>query len=226
MAKPLRIPRLYEDGLVKLHDLSDEAAQELLTALQKAPSTINEASISAEVSSRVDTVARSDLDDIVPALLSLYSLKDTSGSPVSELAEGIALGMKEGRLIEEELSSENRKALEERLVDLLSVDSLNVTVRAGNLLFQQENSLQSTRIVTDIRPVFEPEDPGAPPTGAMVVHGLKISYYADNELKDFFVSLDTSDVNVFKEQLERANAKAESIKSMLSAAGVRYISAD
>lgn len=226
MTTPLRIPRRYEGGLVKVRDLSDGAMQELLSALQEAPSTINEASISAEVAAKVDTIARSDLEEIVPSLLSLYSLKDVSEFSISEVAERVTLGMEESGSKELRLNLEDRHAFRERLVELLSLDSLNITVKAGNLLFQQEHSLQQARIVTDIRPVFEPNDPEAPPKGALVVHTLKISYYDDNELKDFFVSFDTSDVDTLLDQLGRANAKAKSLKAVLAAAKVRYINVE
>lgn len=95
------------------------------------------------------------------------------------------------------------------------------------MLFEHEHSFRQARIFTDIRPVFEPGQPAdAPPQGGTIVHTLKISYYADNEPKDFFIALDTSDTRALRDQLERADMKAQSLKAVLAAAKVRYIDAE
>jgi len=86
--------------------------------------------------------------------------------------------------------------------------------------------LREVRILTDVRPVFEPSAPEAAPAGAVIVHTLKISYRGDNSAKDFFVALDSEDVRQLTEQLERARSKAESLKSVLKAAEVPYIDAE
>ncbi len=226
MATPLRVPRQYEGGFAKIRDLSDEAAQEMLAAFRKIPSTIRPDSLSSAVAAMVDIIAASDVEEAMPALLFLYTLRDTSQSSVSEVAEGIARGME--RIASRELRSspEQRDPFQARLVELLGVDRLSVIARAGNLSLENQHTLTSTRVITDIRPVFEQENPKGLPTGAVIVHTLKISYWADNETKHFFVALDDNDVNELSEQLERASAKTESLKSVLAAAQVPYISVD
>ncbi len=176
----------------------------------------------------VDTIAVSDIEEIVPALLSLYSIKDDPQFSALEVAEGMTLGMEE--VPSEELRSpsekEQRDRFRNRLLELLGIDALSTVARAGGLLLENEHSLRQTRIITDIRPIFESEKPQAPPAGAVIVHMLKISYWADNEVKNFFVALDTNDVRELSEQLARANSKAESLKSALDLAGVDYIDAE
>lgn len=226
MVTPLRVPRRYERGIAKIRDLSDESAQELLSALRKTPPTYNQDSLSSAVAKMVDTIAASDAEEIVPALLSLYSHRDYSQLSVSEVAQGIAQDMEEREAGLLALPAEDRAEFEERLVQLLSIEPLGVTVRAGMLSLENEHTLRETRVLTDIRPVFDPGDSEPALTSAVIVHTLKLSYRDDNSPKDFFVALDTEDVRVLIEQLERAKSKAESLKSVLKTAEVPYIDAE
>ncbi len=228
MATPLTVPRRYQSGLAKIRDLDDKSTQELLAALQKIPPTVNSDSLASAVAAMVDTIAVSNVEEIVPALLSLYSIKDDPQFSALEVAQGMALGMEEipAEELRSSLDEEQRDSFQNRLLELLSIDALSAIARAGGLLLDNEHSLRRSRIITDIRPIFEPDKPQAPPAGAVIVHMLKISYWADNEVKNFFVALDTNDVRELSEQLERANSKAESLKSVLEAANVSYIDAE
>ena len=225
MTSPLRIPRQYEEAFAKIGRLSDESNQELLAALQKAPDTINPNSLSLAVAAQVDTIAASDIEEIVAALLSLYSFRNQSDTAVSDVARDVAKALEENESGEFRLLPEDRADFESRLAGLLNVNRFDDTARAGVLLLENEHSLLEARIVTDLRPVFEQDHPEAAPKGALIVHMLKIVYRADNSTKNFFVALDTNDVRELKEQLERADAKAESLKSVLGDAGVSYIDA-
>ena len=225
MAIRLQIPREYEEGLAKLGRLNDESAQELLAALQEVPATVNPSSLSSAVAAKVDTIAANDVEEMVPALLSLYTHRDYFQAAISDVVEGIAQALEENESERFRISSDERADFESRLADFLNVNRLDETARAGRLLLENEHSLREARVVTDIRPIFEPENPEAPPKGALLVHTLKISYLGDNRTKNFFVALDTNDVRELLEQLQRADAKAESLKSVLKAAGVSYIDA-
>lgn len=95
MVAPLRVPKRYEVGLAKIRDLSDEVFRELLSALRDAPLTFNEDSLSAAVADEAAAIPPNDIEEIVTALLSLYSLRYGSSSPPSEIAERVSLGMEE-----------------------------------------------------------------------------------------------------------------------------------
>lgn len=123
MATPLRVPGQYAEGFAKIRDLGDESAQELLAALQEAPPNYNESSLSSAVAEVVDTIAASDIMELVSALLSLYSYRDYSQSAISDVTEGIAQAMEESRSERLRLSPEERPRFEERLAKLLDTSS-------------------------------------------------------------------------------------------------------
>jgi hypothetical protein len=226
MATPLRVPRQYEGGFAKIRDLGDESAQALLAALRDIPDTYNENSLSLAVATQVDTIAASDVEEIVSALLSLYIYRDHSRAETSDIVEGIAQAMEESDSERLKLSSEDKPLFVERLAKLLSIDQLNVVVRAGRLSVESEHSLQDVRILTDTRTVFEPEDADAEPKGAIILHQLKISYWADNSMKNFFATLDAHDLHKLRQQLDRADLKAANLESVLKATRIPYIDAE
>jgi hypothetical protein len=226
MATPLRVPRQYEGGFAKIRDLPDESVRDLLEALEQIPNTYNDSELSSAVAAKVDTIAATDVEEIVYALLSVYAHFDYSQDKVSDIVKGIAQAMEEGESERLRISSEDRPRFEDRLTKLLSIDPLRVTVRAGRLSVEGEHSLQDVRVLTDIRPVFEPEDPEADPRGAIIVHTLKLSYWGDNRINHFFVTLDPSDLRKLLNHLERAGSKAETLKSILRSTQLPYIDAE
>lgn len=225
MATPLRVPRQHQEGLAKIRDLGEESIQELLTALKDVPDTYDEDALSSAVAAKVDTIAASDVKEIIPALLSLYAYRDYRQAAISDVVEGIAQAMEEISSHELRLPSDERPHFEDRLTKLLDVEPLDLRVRARALAFENEHTLQETRVLTDIRSVFGPENPEGKPRGAVILHTLRIGYWADNARKEFFVALDTNDVRALLEQLERADSKAESLKQVLKMAQVRHIDA-
>jgi hypothetical protein len=224
MAIPFTVPRRYQSGLAKISRLDDESTHELWTALQQTPSSTDSDTLVSAVAAAVDTIAVSDLEEIVPALLHYYAFRDATQSSASEVAEGIAHEMEEIPSTSLRLSPKDSETLQARLLELLSIDSLYAIARAARLSLENEHSFTEARVVTDIRPVFDQERPEAPPTGAIVVHTLRITYVSDNnEIKNFFVALDTNEVRELLKHLERADLKAESIKKILDATEMDYI---
>jgi len=222
MAQPIRIPPQYQTGLAKLRALSESSVQELLVALRDAPLTISGDSLLSSLNSRVRSISPDDMGEIVPAVLSLYSLRAQLGLSTPDVAESIVRAMEESEGIAPEATGEEHDRFGSRLVSLLSLDSLDVAGKANNLLFEHEHTLREARIVTDIRPVFG-ENPEDSPAGAIIVHMLKLGYYDGSVYRNLFVALDTSDIRLLQDLLARANSKAEALKSVLEAAKVPYV---
>lgn len=222
MAQPIRIPPQYQAGLVKLNALSEESAQELLVALRDAPLTMNTESLISRLASKASSVAPLDLSEIVPAILSLYSLRAQLGSSTPDVAESIVQAMQESGLDELKFTGNERDRFVNRMIAFLNLSSFDVAGKANNLLLEHEHALREARIITDIRPVFG-ENPEAPPAGAIIVHMLKLGYYEGSVYRDLFVALDTNDIRLLQDMLARADSKAEALKSVLEAAKVPYV---
>ena len=109
----------------------------------------------------------------------------------------------------------------QRLASLLVLDSLNTTaLKAKELQLESERTFCEARIITDIRPVFGDNIDEAPTI--MIVHTLKIGFHVP-EHKDMYVALDAADIIGLKKTLGRAEEKANKLKTILDAAGIRSI---
>jgi hypothetical protein len=61
----------------------------------------------------------------------------------------------------------------------------------------------------------------------VITHTLKISYWDDsNQNRDFYMALDAVDVRNLRASLERAEAKARSLRSILDQAEVPLVEID
>jgi len=80
----------------------------------------------------------------------------------------------------------------------------------------------SSRILSDVRPVFG-DDVDSAPLGAVLVHMLSIHYLNLDELNTFVVALDEKDVEELLEVLQRAKRKSKTLKDELLKTDVAYI---
>lgn len=101
--------------------------------------------------------------------------------------------------------------------DLIRIfdSSLALSSKAIDLLLEGERALSTTRIITDLRPIFN-EEKEAKINAGVILHTLKISYKdsksSDNE---FYVQLDSGDLQTLKDQISRAEIKERQLKDSI-----------
>lgn len=222
----IRIPEEYQRGFVEMRRLTEQQAQGLVSVLKGEPPTLNRENLRSGIASKMSDIARSDVDEIIDTLASLYALRSSMGLKTVEFAGVVCDAMDESGAEELEFGDGEdgeRELFKTRLIQLLEVDSLNVAMKANDLLYEQEHAVHgSLRVITDIRPVFG-DDPEEDPVGTVLVHMLKISYHDGRRIEDFFVTLDTEQVDELIGVLGRASLKAESLKRMLAGTKVPYL---
>jgi hypothetical protein len=218
----LRIPREGEIGLKKLAALDDDSVRELASTLREIPPLLSPTELYSKVASKVDTIPRRDIDDIVGVLLPLHLIRERRNVSLPEIAEDVCQSMDSGDDSELRLSGEDRERFKNNLIELLNVESVRLGSKALEMLFENQRSFLGARIVTEVRPIFGP-DPEDTPPGALIVHMLKITYREEGEDKEFFVALDTTDIDALRNVLDRADKKTESLKGFLEKTRVSYI---
>lgn len=215
MALPPRILQRYREEIEKVLELDYESFWALVSALKDAPLAIIPEKLAPKLASGTHAIPQSDLENILRTLFTLCTLRDQIGLSTSEVVEDVS------RVVEA-ASDKDRELIKDRFTELLDLDSVNIIAKSGSLMTNQERWMQGVQILTDIRPVFgaKTEDP---PRAAVIAHTLKLSYFGDGEAKEFFIAIDANDLRDLSEQIERANSKAESLKSVLAIAGVPYV---
>jgi hypothetical protein len=203
--------------------IASSSFEELLAALQRAPKTATEKELDAWIAPEVKSIPAADLSELIASLASLRRvLVRTREVSLEILSEDVVAAMESAGIA---IPPDLFPAAAERLASLLKLESLSVLETKGQeLKAEYEHSFCDCRIFTDLRPVFGVNVKDAP-DAMLIVHSLKMGYHDSDENKhrDFHVALDDSDLRSLREAIERAEAKAESLKSGLSTAGIRIL---
>lgn len=223
----LRIPDEYIAGFRAIRELEEEQVQELVSALEGQGPTLNRMDVESKVGEKITTIPRDQLYEVMDTLASLYALRDNMGLPASDFVEIIRETIEESDVEGLGFKDESeRRRFDAHLTRLLGAESLDIAARATDLLYEHERTVHALpRVLTDMRPVFG-EDPEDPPRGVVITHTLKISYHEGRDIREFFVNLDTDQLDELIGVLGRASLKAESLKRFLGETEVPYIDAD
>lgn len=100
------------------------------------------------------------------------------------------------------------------LAEMLCVDSVRITIKAQDVSYEYANLLQSSRIMTDVRPIFNEE--GDEIEGAVVSFTLRLNLLNAGQPKSLSIALDGIDLHVLLDQCQKACRKAETALSRFS----------
>lgn len=161
------------------------------------------------------------------ALISLLLLQRQSRVAVRDLVdalrESIAEGSDDGET--EQVGSEAASAAGglagDGLVVLLDNPTLRGHAKALGLRNEYERILTGSRLITDIRPIFDDVDGSAAIRAVVVNHSMRLRYVGnDRETRDLHLALDTSDLQKLKEQVDRALLKDRATQEFMETKGV------
>jgi len=215
----LKVPETHKKGILKLFELSDDSFDEIVSALEGIGPKFSPEQLSAEVVSKIEGISSADLVEMIAALLSLIFHRVHDDTPPEELAEQVVQAMTEA--VTKDLRNK-QELLKQRLVRLFKIEALLVAAKAAGVLQSHENTFCNARILTDMRPVFG-SDATVTPNTAVIVHMLNLSYHHEGELKELYIAMDTIDIEILREVLDRADLKCQSLKSLIQRAGVTYL---
>lgn len=219
----ITIPELYESGLAIIVGLSDDSVSELVFALETIPSKLFPYTLAHEIAHSVQSIPVDDLSEVIETLQSLYLTRVHHEVSAEEMADDIAEAATENGLSEQlRVSGLDRDKLKDRLTRLLSIEALEILAKALGILRNNQTVFHEARIITEIRPVFG-TSVEEPPPAAVILHMLNITCHGTEGHKEFFIALDTDDLEVLRDVIDRAETKAESLKTMLNKAGTTYL---
>lgn len=111
------------------------------------------------------------------------------------------------------------------LTSLLSTSSnLESSVKAHLIVSEFERIYTSSRVLTDIRMIFNHTDISTQTKAAVLVHNLKLIYRENQEdLNEIFFTLTTSDLNDLKKTIDRALDKAKLIEKEGFSSEIKFI---
>lgn len=219
----IRIPQKYRSGFVQLAIADDNLIEQLLEVTRSSPPTLLIEDMLSEATKNYSIDDEYALE-ILSSILSLYSLQTNNDLSSEQIVQQVSDGLQNDLDDNSAFTDEDITKFQQRLSSFLEIrGSLEITSKAGRLLTEQENIFSGSRVITDIRPIFNSgitEGIG----GALIVHALRITYTFADGTKEFFVALDSNDIKRLLQDLERALQKEESLKTLLGAVNVPYLS--
>ena len=220
--KSFKIPQQYQFGITLIIKIDEPLFNRLLSAITEVHPFVDIDSLVLEISPKIEEVSINDLQEILKAIHSIYSLRIQGNLKNTEIITGLINAVSSDGTFSQ-LSAEELAHFEQRLTKLLAIDgSISISSQAISLLQEYDSIFLNSRIITDVRPVFKAETKEEI-AGALVVHTLKIAYQDASGSKEFYVALDSSDVKKLQEQLSQSLIEAKVIQAMLNKADVVYL---
>ncbi|SRR5258706_4763304 len=218
----IEIPEEAYEGLEKLAALGNDDFRTLFDALKETVPTFHLDEFSAHVSSRVD-LASDVISDIIEFILPLYALRFDMGISIPEFVDSILASVEKTQSEDLELSVDSIALLRDRISEILTLDhSLGIVAKSRYIAGQHERLFIETRIFTELRPIFQ-DDASKPPTAGFILHKLRINYFESGRSREFFVTMDATDIEKLRQALSRADQKAESLRLLLNTTPMKIL---
>ncbi|MDJ0675380.1 MAG: hypothetical protein QNJ36_08395 [Calothrix sp. MO_167.B42] len=218
----LQIPDEYKPGFNCLISIDSHTEEKLLEALRQSKPFLYLEDLALSIAENVNTLTVEELVSLIQVLISLYKVKNYFDGSINEVVERISQAIQN----DDELTNvydKKQQEFKQRLITFLEFDGvLSIASKAIELMHDYERIFKTSRVLTDMRPIFE-SDLEKEPACMATVHMLKIEYEDLDGTHEFFVALDSADVKQLRKQLDRAEKKTKSIELMLNQANIPYL---
>lgn len=203
---PLRLPPEFVKVTVALAELDDSAETALRELLDDATDVVDRRAAGAAID---DWGGLPDVpgEELLDLLISLAGIgQESQQANLHQVAAALAASPDLPKEVLQE-------SLTQRLVMLLDTKIVDLLGRGLDLLAEHEHLLVSARILSDIRPLFDQEDP-ADVDGSVIGHVLRLSF-ARGEPRTLDVALDLDDLRRLEIAIQRAVQKEEKLRAMV-----------
>lgn len=220
----INIPKEDLVVLKKISKLENQQFNSLLSVIRAERPTFSRRQFVHNIAAKVKTIQKADIATILRVVFILYSMKGELGSSAQELSKDIVKSYSELCSKDHHISHKQVTLLNIRLKHLLSCDkTVAVTAKASDVMTEHAHTFCRARILSDIRPVFT--DSATSASAAVIIHNLQIGFHeaGSGDHKEFYVALDTDDIKVLKEVVERAEKRTIALESILKTSKVPYL---
>lgn len=147
----------------------------------------------------------------VLALAGIITQRDVSAN---QLADGLYEGILGGSDWSEDDLQHWKSSIEPPLVEIIQTAAVKLVAKATDLSYDYANLFQASRVITDIRPVFD--DSAETVLGHVISFTLRLSYDNKQGDCDLSVAMDERDIKSLLRQCERAIQKAALLRQKLN----------
>lgn len=211
----IRIPISHHAPLSLLSSIDDREFANLSDIFCNVSGDISTSSLLTALTEQLST--REDAESLLDALVSVALFGQRNGRTkerrVSQVANSDSL----------ELEPHQRELLAARLLTLLATPVLTLLSRAESLKLESNSAYCTSRILTDLRPIFDIEDVSEP-AAASIIHTLRIEVHVDSRIESMSIAIDAKGLSEIAEAIERASRKAEALEEVARKSHLRLVS--
>jgi len=157
--------------------------------------------------------SQEQFESLVRLLVSLHGISRQSGKSVSEVFSALRTTIEaqgSGYGVQADQWNSIAKCVEK----LTQHKSIRLTSKAIELAYDYANLVRQSKILTDIRPLYDEE--GDKIEGAVVSFTLRLRYDSASEEHEISLAMDFDDITALKAKCERALRKASAAKALLT----------
>ena len=207
----VRIPEVYESGFINFAQLDEKSSLEIAKLIHEIPVGTSLITFYALFQEKTSIKEHQfDIASMVYSLGNFFYRKDSSDKfSKEELIEAFSY-----------LDHENIKKLIpsfKRNIDLIlsfGIENLKLTAKAIDLKTENDKNYKESRIITDLRMIFNEDWTTESFNSAVIIHNFNFSYFTpeNQSMKNIFLTLDSADLKDLKNKIERAIAKESELK--------------
>lgn len=194
--------------------MGDEQFEELLTRFGSSEGDMTRTDIVDQLADVLE--ASEEATSVLDALVGAW----TFGRLADLSQEGA--GADVANSDELKLDSNERSGLAVRLASLFHSPVLDAFAHATSLVLEDDHSYCTSRILSDLRPMFGPDD-DVTPTATLIRHSLRFDVHTDGRLESVLISIDERGLEELAAGVERANKKAKALRMIAHQAGLRVV---
>jgi hypothetical protein len=211
-----RVPERALGPLAEFIRLPDEAIYHLIEALGEAHAAPRVEDV-AEVIAAATSLDVDEVERILSMFAGMHLSREASQVSLADFVKELASSLE--KRADPKLTPTDWSVFRNNVSAILSAESLTISAKAQDLVFENEHGLHSVRIITDVRHIFgaEPKDR---PKACVIVHMLNIVYHDIDGMKEFYVAIDRSALEHLKLAIERAEVKERNLASISKETGI------
>ena len=154
-----------------------------------------------------------DAEGFVRQLLSFQGLVRQTGRTVEEVISGIHSAI-DRQGAEVGLDVAKWMEVEDVIKELTHEQSVRLATKAIELAYDYTNLLRRTKVLTDIRPLFDEDADKI--EGAVVSYTLRLNYNSSDGEHELSIALDERDIETLIDQCTRAIKKAATSRALMA----------
>lgn len=213
----IRIPVRHRGPLALVASMSRERFEALEDCFRPLEGDLSTSRVVSDI-----TPVAEDLDEpvlMLHALIGAWAYGQDSDLTQESAAREVA----SSELLE--ISESERNVLAARLAALFHYPALDLLAHAASLRAEDEYSYCTSRILSDLRPMFS-RDEDVVPIAALIRHSLKFDVHVNGRLESVTVALNDRALNAIATDIERALRKAESLREVAHKAGIKVVDSE